>query len=407
MEQTPNNFIKKILKYGGIILAITIPLILLVVFIAVFFNPSGIWGRPSGTAFAADVTCELKFPTGAANDDIIGTVYDRYIKQYAPNSPLIGMGKLFAASGRKAGINPNIIIANARKESEFATTGGAKSQPPCYNPFGRKGTGGCGDSKEFMKFSSYEDSIAKHGDYIVRVYVNEGIKNIDEMMNKYCPKSDNCNTDQYIKEMREWNAELINMASGALGTGVCLANIAKPIPADKGVCPDSLCTKKPLPITSEVNNRYGYPEVVILHYLGSEGMTPDKAYDYFKSTITNGNPEDNKYVQFVIGKDGTIYQFAPETKMVAGALNYNSTPSGGITISIENEGNFESSNSANHETPAEISANVRLIKYLMSKYNITKDQIISHEEADKRAGNAAGRRSDPGERFMKEVTSQL
>jgi hypothetical protein len=406
VDEKPNNLMKNALKYGGIVVAILVPVMLLVLFLAVFYNPSGLWGRPSGSALAADVSCELKFPIGAASDDIIGAVYDRYIKEFSPKSPLIGMGKYFAQSGRKSGINPNVIMANARKESNFAVAGGAKVEPPCYNPFGRKGSGDCGDSKEFMKFSSYEDAILQHGDYIVRVYVKEGKNNIAEMMEKYCPRSDNCATDQYIKEMREWNADLINMAGGALGTGICLANIAKPIPPDKGICPNSLCTQKPLPITAEMNQEYGYPVVIILHYLGT-GLTAQGAYDYFKTTVTNKNPSDNKFVQFVVGKDGTIYQLAAESKMVAGALNYNKTPDGGITISIENEGHFESSNSQEHETAAEVASNVKLVKYLMQKYNINKDQVISHKEADQRAGNAEGRRSDPGERFMQKVLNQL
>src|SRR3990167_58485 len=109
MENTPNLIFKKALKYGGIILAILVPLVLLVVFLAVFYNPSGIWGRPSGTTYAAGVGCELKWPKGAASDDkIIGKIIDDYIKTKFPGSPMlaefngkpVGLGETVSKSTR-------------------------------------------------------------------------------------------------------------------------------------------------------------------------------------------------------------------------------------------------------------------------------------------------------------------
>lgn len=177
---------------------------------------------------------------------------------------------------------------------------------------------------------------------------------------------------------------------------------------------------------SAQKGKAGVPRAIILHYLGygentSKYLTVQQAYNYF-----NG---DTKFVQFVISKEGGIYQFSPENRSSAGALNYNEPTrdygSNAIAINIENEGHFESSNKDLQETPAQVQANIKLVSCLMKQYNIPLQNvtiaqtnsgskepynIISHKEADARGGGAKARgsgRSDPGKRFMEKVIKGL
>lgn len=180
---------------------------------------------------------------------------------------------------------------------------------------------------------------------------------------------------------------------------------------------------------SALKSAQGVPRVIILHYLGYRGssntgeyLTANQAYNYF-----NG---DRKHVQYVISREGAIYQFSPENRAAAGALNYNQ-PTGdydstAISISIENEGQFEDSRDELQETPAQVQANISLVSCLMKKYNIPLENlsvgirntaakepynVISHKEADARGGADGGirgsRRSDPGQRFMDKVIGGL
>lgn len=178
------------------------------------------------------------------------------------------------------------------------------------------------------------------------------------------------------------------------------------IPADKGVCPDTLCIQMGMAVTSKMNPHYDIPKVIIVHYWGEPTTSPDDAKKYLESTLADNDPSNNRYVQFFISHAGKIYQFLPESKQASGALNYNAVP-GGISISIENEGNFESDNHAAQATTEQLQADVQLIKYLTNKYHIAKSDVISHKLADQRAGNTSGRRSDPGDKFMSDLLSKI
>lgn len=189
-----------------------------------------------------------------------------------------------------------------------------------------------------------------------------------------------------------------------------------------GSCPNTVS----MPLTNPaLRGSAGQPRVIILHYIGS-GMTPTQVFNYFNS----GSDGRHVFVQYLVGHDGAVYQFAPDNRSDAGAGGYNRPAKdygpGAISISIENEGNFESSNSSLRETTAQIKANIDLVSCLMKKYSIPKNNssiistnpraqepynIISHEEADARGNNdkgvRGGRRSDPGARFLAEVMNGI
>jgi hypothetical protein len=299
------------------------------------------------------------------------------------------------------------------KESQFANTGGDKSQPPCNNPFGRKGEGDCGDSKKFMKFSSYEAAFRDEAPYIRRRYIEqENAKNIQDVMSVYAPSSDGNDPNGYTGQLRTWNGEMISYAKqsfqGALGSGTCPVTSQSSdatITPENGLC--TFCIQKTMAVTSEMNSNYGTPKAIIIHDFEATS-TVDEVYKYFTGLTTNGKQDDEKYVQFIISRKGEIYQLLGERKQVAGAEGYNTIPgaAGTVTISIENEGMFTSSNLSLQETDAQVTANVKLVRYLMTKYSITKNDVISHTKADERVG-VTGRKSDPGQRFMNKLLGQI
>lgn len=166
-----------------------------------------------------------------------------------------------------------------------------------------------------------------------------------------------------------------------------------------------------------MNPNYGKPTHIILHYLAEQGegsnnlLTAQEANRFFTGTLTDTNPDNNIYVQFIISRNGTIYQLLPETKLVAGACGFNITPGGGVSISIENEGHFEKQGPNQNPlgyTDAEVSANVRLVKYLMEKWDIPASNVISHKQARLMGSpERCNDRSDPGTSFMNAVKNSL
>ncbi|KKQ86911.1 MAG: Mannosyl-glycoproteindo-beta-N-acetylglucosamidase, partial [Berkelbacteria bacterium GW2011_GWA2_38_9] len=169
----------------------------------------------------------------------------------------------------------------------------------------------------------------------------------------------------------------------------------------------SEATQKPLNQYDGMEIFTGKPTYIILHYTASNGGV-NSTWSYFEGINKNNNSDDNKYVQFDVAKDGTIYQFMPETRKVAGACGYNIVPSqfgGGISISVENEGYFTAAKPA---TQAQVDANAKLVSHLMSTYNIPKSNVISHQEARRRVsqvnpGSDCPGKSDPGSAFMTAV----
>ncbi|MEI6478481.1 MAG: peptidoglycan recognition family protein [bacterium] len=190
------------------------------------------------------------------------------------------------------------------------------------------------------------------------------------------------------------------------------------IPADKGIC--TFCTQKPLTAATEtnpnINHNYAMPKVIALHYLstyGDHSTDPDEtvqqAWDQFNNSMKVSG-DGQKYVQFVVGKDGTIYQFLPETKQTAGVSHYN-VANGGVTISVENEGDFENGRAGHNFTSAQVASNTKLVKYLQQKYGIPSGDVISHMIADCRVIQTGAEqkfhRTDPGIPFMHAVLGPL
>lgn len=208
-----------------------------IVFVLIFFVFAAIWVgfhkgeqsqfKPGMGTGGEGANCSVLFPAGAGPDEEIAKAIDQYIAQNGPTSPLKGTGIVFAQSGRASNINPAVMISIARMESSF----GVNIPDATYNPFGRKATESqpyveVGGSK-WYKFNSWEEAIIAQGEFLQQNYViKRGADTIGKMMNIYCPKADNCQTDQYIENMAKWINEMAALANGALGIG-CSSSMAE------------------------------------------------------------------------------------------------------------------------------------------------------------------------------------
>ncbi|WP_416305282.1 peptidoglycan recognition family protein [Neptunicella sp. SCSIO 80796] len=109
--------------------------------------------------------------------------------------------------------------------------------------------------------------------------------------------------------------------------------------------------------------------------------------------------------QFVIDRDGTIYQLMPETIMARHVIGLNYT-----AIGIENIADGDSL----PMTDAQLEANTKLIKYLARKYPI--DYVFGHSEYQHFKGtplwkekddNYLTEKNDPDAEFMGKLRSRL
>jgi len=154
------------------------------------------------------------------------------------------------------------------------------------------------------------------------------------------------------------------------------------------------------------------PKIIVVHHTGINDF--DKSFKRFiNPTLPNDRGDIssagslNVSTHFMIDKQGIIYKLMDETIMARHVigLNYNS-------IGIENVGgeNFE-----DNLTPAQLNANIKLIRYLQQKYSTIKHLIAHYEYQDYEKSplwleKDAGYRTikhDPSKRFMDELRKKL
>ena len=155
------------------------------------------------------------------------------------------------------------------------------------------------------------------------------------------------------------------------------------------------------------------PKIILLHWTAEMGF--DKSFARLKQEKLFSDRKDimkasalNVSSQFLVARDGTIYRLMPETWMARHVigLNYSS-------IGIENVGG--KGNKTDDLTPAQLKANIALVKYLKAKYPSISYLIGHHEyrqmektslwlEKDKGYRTV---KSDPGDAFMQKVHSAV
>ncbi|MDP5061054.1 MAG: N-acetylmuramoyl-L-alanine amidase [Maribacter sp.] len=163
-----------------------------------------------------------------------------------------------------------------------------------------------------------------------------------------------------------------------------------------------------------LQNRYGLeqdspkiePKMIVLHW--TVIPTFQKSFEAFDPvTLPNWRPDIknvsglNVSSQFMVDRDGTIYQLLPETTMARHVIGLNH-----CAIGVENVGGTEEL----PLTKAQLKSNIWLVKFLKDKYDI--DYIIGHYEytlfenhplwleADEGYRTV---KTDPGPEFMENV----
>ncbi len=180
--------------------------------------------------------------------------------------------------------------------------------------------------------------------------------------------------------------------------------------------------KKRIAMTKEyIKTHYGKtvndititPKIVLLHWTAI--MSFDTSFNRLKPQKLFSDRKEimkasalNVSSQFIVDRDGTIYRLMPENWMARHVigLNYSS-------IGVENIGGEGDRNE--DLTPAQVKANVALIRYLKNKYP-TIEYVVGHHEyrqmestslwLEKDKGYRT-HKNDPGKKFMREVRSEI
>ena len=153
------------------------------------------------------------------------------------------------------------------------------------------------------------------------------------------------------------------------------------------------------------------PRVIVLHWTAIDDL--EGSFRAFDPETLGGSRPDlegagnvNVSIQFLVGKDGTIYRLMPETWMARHVigLNYES-------IGVENVGTGSADGRGSTLTGDQVEANIALVRYLVGKYP-TIEYLIGHHEYRAFEGHPLWReldddyrthKVDPGGAFMAAV----
>lgn len=172
---------------------------------------------PSGDCIGVEypnVVDESKFASGI-ND---------YIKNKASASPLNGKGNVFVEAGKKWGVNPALIVNIARKETVFGQIGSG-TKFGSNNPFGIKcrkknpeGGIGCPGKGTYQGYANFDSAINGAAELLRLNYIDKGLRTVDEVFPKYAPSFEN-DTATYIREVKGWMQEVIDLSKGGVVCG--------------------------------------------------------------------------------------------------------------------------------------------------------------------------------------------
>jgi N-acetylmuramoyl-L-alanine amidase len=119
------------------------------------------------------------------------------------------------------------------------------------------------------------------------------------------------------------------------------------------------------------------PKLIVVHM--TDIKTFKESMEYMKKPVLEkrrinllerSEDELNVSAHFLINTDGTIYSLMPEKYMARHAIGVNH-----LSIGIENVGMNKTG-----PTKAQVTSNIKLVKHLMEKYKIPKENVISHYE---------------------------
>lgn len=149
--------------------------------------------------------------------------------------------------------------------------------------------------------------------------------------------------------------------------------------------------------------------MIVVHW--TEVPTLEGSFMTFKPSRLKGRPDIkeagslNVSAHYLVDRDGTVYRLMPDTLMARHVIGLNH-----CSIGIENVGGTEDT----PLTAAQLRSNVRLIRYLIRKYEI--EFLIGHYEYTRFERHPLWMESDsgyrtekvdPGEEFMKEIRKRV
>jgi len=142
------------------------------------------------------------------------------------------------------------------------------------------------------------------------------------------------------------------------------------------------------------------PKMIVLHH--TVIPTFEKTFEAFNpSTLPNWRPDIenvsglNVSSQFVVDRDGTIYQLMPDNYMARHVIGLNH-----CAIGVENVGGTPEL----PLTDAQVESNIKLVNYLTKKYDI--DYLIGHYEYTHFEGHELWLEVDDGYRTKKDDPSK-
>lgn len=162
------------------------------------------------------------------------------------------------------------------------------------------------------------------------------------------------------------------------------------------------------------------PQVVVVHFTAIPSLS--ETLEYFgpnriaadRDQVTQ-NGDLNVGTQFIVDRDGRIYQFYPENAVSRHVIGLNH-----LAIGIENVGEADLGEGETGLTHAQLDANVALVRYLLAKYPQIEFVIGHYEYRDFEDPKHPGwglfvetlpdyrtEKVDPGRRFMDELRSRL
>jgi N-acetyl-anhydromuramyl-L-alanine amidase AmpD len=152
------------------------------------------------------------------------------------------------------------------------------------------------------------------------------------------------------------------------------------------------------------------PKMIVLHW--TVIPTFEKSFEAFDpATLPNWRPDIkdvsrlNVSSQFMVDRDGTIYQLLPETTMARHVIGLNH-----CAIGVENVGGTDDL----PLTRAQLKSNIWLVRYLKEKFDI--DYLIGHYEYTlfedhplwlERDEGYRTVKTDPGTEFMEKVRESV
>ena len=150
------------------------------------------------------------------------------------------------------------------------------------------------------------------------------------------------------------------------------------------------------------------PQAIVVHWTANGSF--EETYDYFyNEEFTRGIDKGTLNVasHFVVDRDGTIYRLTPENALNRHAIGYN-----WCAIGIENVGGVDGKEDL---TPAQLEANINLIRYLHENYPTIEYVFGHYQQVEARASGLfiekvpdyfAGK-PDPGKKFMQALRENL